>query len=71
MDGGENGLIKFDPGTSEVNRFDLRSARFNNSPDNEVTCIAEDLSGRLLVGGKSRLYFFNRKTENIEVLRKS
>jgi ligand-binding sensor domain-containing protein len=67
--GGENGLIKFNPGTSEISHFDLRSARFNNSSDNTVTCIAEDLSGRLLVGGKSGLYYFDRKTETIEALR--
>ena len=64
-----NGLIKYNPQTSELKLFDLANARFYNNSDKRVGVITEDLSGNLLIGGKNSLYYFDRKRESLESLR--
>ena len=63
-----NGLIKFNPQTSELKLFELANARFYNNSDKRVYVINEDLSGKLLIGGKNSLYYFDRKNESLESL---
>jgi signal transduction histidine kinase/DNA-binding response OmpR family regulator/ligand-binding sensor domain-containing protein len=67
--GAENGLIKYNPQTSELKLFDLANARFYNNSSKRVDVITEDLSGKLLLGGKNSLYYFDRKNESLESLR--
>ena len=64
-----NGLIKYNPQTSELKLFDLANAGFYNNSDKRVFVITEDLSGKLLIGGKNSLYYFDRKNESLESLR--
>jgi signal transduction histidine kinase/ligand-binding sensor domain-containing protein len=66
---GENILIKYNPATSEIKQYDLREAKFNNNSNILIECIREDLSGRLLIGGKNCLYYLDRDNESIECLR--
>ena len=63
-----NGLIKYNPQTSQIKHFDLATARFYNNSDKTVFAISEDLSGRLLIGGERSLYFFDRINESLESL---
>jgi serine phosphatase RsbU (regulator of sigma subunit)/ligand-binding sensor domain-containing protein len=66
---GENIIARYNPSTSEVKRYDLRKAKFNNNSNILIRVITEDLSGRLLIGGKNCLYYFDRDKESIECLR--
>ena len=67
--GGENIIARYNPSTSEVKQFDLREAKFNNNSNILINVITEDLSGRLLIGGKNCLYYLDREKETIECLR--
>ena len=67
--GGENIIARYNPSTSEVKQFDLREAKFNNNSNILINVITEDLSGRLLIGGKNCLYYLDRDKESIECLR--
>ena len=67
--GAGNGLIKYNPQTSELKLFDLADARYYNNSDKMVLVITEDLSGKLLIVGKNSLYYFDRKNESLESLR--
>ncbi|MGA9292041.1 MAG: two-component regulator propeller domain-containing protein, partial [Ignavibacteriaceae bacterium] len=67
--GGKNIIARYNLSTSEVKTYDLRKAKFNNNSEILINCITEDLSGRLLIGGKNCLYYLDRNKESIECLR--
>lgn len=67
--GAGNGLMKYNPQSTDLKFFDFTDARFYKNSVNRVSAIAEDLSGKRLIGGKNSLYYFDRKNETLESLR--